>query len=111
MFDWIKQHPWLSVAAVVALLLVAWLVYRGAFGTAAVVGASGGLAHAVNERLRRQREAAKAESTQQIIEDEAAHERVLTELERRRVADDEIAGVEFEVDVGAWDATERRPPP
>ena len=111
MLDWIKKHPGLAVLGALLLAIVGWLAYRGAFGTAAVVGATGGLAHAVSEKLRRQREEVQAEAKLQHLEDEAAHERVLTELERRRVADDEIAGADVTVPPNTWDDTDRMPPP
>ncbi len=111
MWSWIKKHPGLTVLGAVLLAIVAWLAYRGAFGAAAVVGATGGLAHAVSERFRRQREEVRVEAERQRLEDEAAHERVLTELERRRVADDEIAGADTTTPGNTWDDTDRMPPP
>ena len=111
MLSWIKKHPGLTVLGALLLVAVGWLTYHRAFGTAAVVGATGGLSHAISERLRRQREAEKAEADAQCVEDEAAHERVLTELERRHVADDEIAGATVTTAPNIWDDTDRMPPP
>jgi hypothetical protein len=54
MLAWIKKHPWLSLILLGLLGLIACLAYRGAFGNAAVVAATGGLAYHVDERLRRQ---------------------------------------------------------
>lgn len=111
MLEWIKKHPGLAVLLVLLLATIGWLAYHRAFGTAAIVGAAGGLSHTISERLRRQREAGEAEADAQRVEDEAAHERVLTELERRHVADDEIAGAAVAVNSDAWDNTDRLPPP
>ena len=108
---WIKKHPWLSWILLGLLGLIAWLAYRGAFGNAAVVAATGGLAYHVDERLRRHREEARLEAERQRLEDEVAHNKILTEQERRRVADDEIAGLGTEVQPGLWDDAERQPPP
>ena len=111
MLSWSKKHPGLTVLGALLLVVVGWLAYHRAFGTATVVGAAGGLAHAVSEKLRRQCEAEKAEADAQRIEDEVAHERVLTELERRHVADDEIAGATMTTAQDTWDTADRMPPP
>ena len=110
MIAWLREH-WKGLLLIGLTALLGWFAFRAwvlpLLSTGTAYAAAAALAA---QRRQREREIERLRARERA-ESDALVEAVLTEQERRRLADDEIAGPAEPTPSDTWDKNEKLPLP